>query len=67
MKIPYRYRDYFKDVWADVPERGAVLTAVGPRGFVGRRWRCKQCGQDLKPNTAGAQSHIAKHLKEAQR
>jgi hypothetical protein len=28
-------------------------------------WECRLCGQRLKPNTAGAQSHIAKHLRIA--
>lgn len=30
------------------------------------KWVCRQCGQKLQPNTAGAQAHVAKHLREAE-
>jgi len=63
--LPLRYTDYFAVVQETVPEAGIVMTAVGPRGFVGWRWKCRRCGQHLKPNTAGAQSHLAKHLRAA--
>jgi hypothetical protein len=63
MKVPMRYEPYFKDILADVPGR-VVMTSVGPRGVLGRVWRCLLCGQDIKPNNLGAQSHVAKHLRE---
>lgn len=61
--MPLRYLDYFKDIWVDVPEP-VVMTAFGPRTPVARRWVCRLCGKALKPNTAGAQSHVAKHVRE---
>ncbi len=63
MRIPERYVPYFKDVWVELGP--TIATSVGPRGTVGRRWVCRRCGSSLKPNSAGAQSHIAKHLREA--
>jgi hypothetical protein len=62
--MPIRYQSRFAKVQVEIPELGTVATAVGPRGYVGWRWKCLQCGRLLKPNTAGAQSHVAKHLRE---
>lgn len=62
--VPLRYQNLFKAVQVDIPGR-EIMTAVGPRGIVGWRWRCNRCGQEIKPNTAGAQSHTAKHLRES--
>jgi hypothetical protein len=28
-------------------------------------WECRRCCQRIKPNTAGAQSHVAKHVRAA--
>ena len=67
MQLPRRYIDYFKDIWVDVPEAGTVSTSVGPVGYVGRRWVCRQCAKAIKPNTAAAQSHIAKHVREREK
>ena len=41
-----------------------VMTSVGPRSSVAYRWKCYRCGKIIKPNTAGAQSHLAKHVRE---
>lgn len=27
-------------------------------------WQCRYCGQVIKPNSAGAQSHLVKHLRD---
>jgi hypothetical protein len=65
MKIPARYRDSFTEVAVDVPP--VVMTAVGPRPAVGYRWKCLRCGKIIKQNTATAQSHVAKHVRETGR
>jgi hypothetical protein len=64
IRVPARYRGLLCEVMVDIPELGTVATSVGPRGILGRRWKCYLCGQLLKPNTAGAQSHLAKHVRE---
>ena len=64
-QLPARYVEYFKAIDVEIPEAGVVMTSVGPRGFIGIRWQCCRCGQRLRPNAAGAQSHIAKHMREA--
>lgn len=61
MRIPARYRDDFVEVAIDVGP--AVMTSVGPRFAVGYRWKCNRCRQVIKQNTAGAQSHLAKHVR----
>lgn len=63
--LPLRYQLHFKDVQVEIPELGTVATSVGPRGYVGWRWECKHCGKRIKPNNAGAQSHIAFHVRRA--
>jgi hypothetical protein len=63
MSVPARYLDRLQEVAVDCEP--VVITAVGPRSAVGYRWKCLRCGQLLKRNTAGAQSHIAKHVREA--
>lgn len=64
MKLPARYRDNFTEVAVDVEP--VIMTSVGPRSSVGYRWKCNRCGQTIKRNTAGAQSHIAKHVRDSQ-
>lgn len=32
--------------------------------YLPERWICRLCRKELKPNNAGAQSHLAKHLRE---
>lgn len=61
--LPERYISHFSAIDVTIPELGTIATSVGPRGRLGRRWRCRRCGKEIKPNTAGAQSHIAKHLR----
>lgn len=54
--LPRRYRDRFREL--------RTTTADGLRWFF--MWECRRCGQRLKPNTAGAQSQIARYLREVQ-
>lgn len=61
MRIPARYRDAFVEVCVNTPP--VVMTAVGPRSAVAYRWKCNRCGAIIKPNTAGAQSHLAFHVR----
>lgn len=61
MQLPDRYASRFQAV--DVPGERVVMTSVGARHDVKRVWRCRICGKEIKPNSAGAQSHIAKHLR----
>lgn len=63
MPMPARYRGTFVEVAVDAPP--IVMTASGPRPSVGYRWKCNRCGKVIKQNTAAAQSHIAKHVREA--
>ena len=63
MRMPSRYRDYFVEVAVDVEP--VVMTAKGPRAAVGYRWKCNRCGHIIKQNTAAAQSHLAKHVRQA--
>lgn len=63
--IPARYRDHFVEVAVAVPP--IIETLAGPRSAVGYRWKCNKCGAILKEYTAGAQAHIAKHVREAER
>ncbi len=53
--LPSRYWRTFREV--------RTRTKDGSQGFY--LWECRMCGQRLKPNTAGAQSHVAKHLRKA--
>lgn len=62
-KVPFRYGDQFIEVSVDSPP--VVMTAVGPRAALASRWKCRMCGKCIKPNNAGAQSHIALHLRLA--
>ena len=62
MRMPARYRDSFVEVAVDVPP--VVMTAVGPRAAVAYRWKCNRCGKAIMKNTAAAQSHLAKHVRE---
>jgi hypothetical protein len=61
--VPVRYQAHFMQVWADGDR--IVHTSAGERRDVKLVWRCKLCGREIKPNTAGAQSHIAWHLRKA--
>lgn len=65
MLVPARYRPFYVEVAVDVPP--VVMTAVGPRSAVGYRWKCNRCGAVIQRNTAGAQSHLAKHVREKTR
>jgi hypothetical protein len=56
-----------------IPKRYASLLLMSRIRTVGIRpqddkpvetWICILCGQGIKPNPAGAQSHLAKHLRE---
>jgi len=56
VSIPLRYRRYFNYQ----PER---------RGYrqhhrCDEAWICKICGRAIRPNNAGAQSHVTKHVRE---
>lgn len=51
--LPRRYRERFREVRAKAVD--------GVRWYF--LWECRACGRHLKPNTAGAQSHVAKHLR----
>lgn len=53
--LPRRYRATFRELRA--------VTVNGLQWFF--LWECRTCGRRVKPNTAGAQSHIAKHLRDA--
>lgn len=59
MPIPFRYQRAFRLVL--VARRGSSYRGGGERIF---HWECRRCGQVIKPNNAGAQSHVAKHLRE---
>lgn len=50
--VPYRYAREFRVI------RVAPLHSTEPF-----HWQCRRCGQIIRPNTAGAQSHVAKHLR----
>ena len=52
--LPLRYRGRFREV--------RTKTADGLKWFF--LWECRACGLHIKPNTAGAQSHTAKHLRK---
>lgn len=56
---PYRYRPHFRDI--KVGREGSSYRGGG-RSII--HWQCRLCGQIIKPNTAGAQSHIAKHVRQ---
>lgn len=60
-RIPERYRAWFKAELVDCEP--IVMTSVGPRASLCSRWRCRVCGHLIKPNNAGAASHVAKHTK----
>lgn len=51
--IPGRYRNYFRDL--------RVTRADGTWSLM---WECRMCGQIIQRNTAGAQSHLAKHVRQ---
>ena len=63
MRVSFRYADNFAAVQVDVPGHD-VMTSVGLRSAVGWRWKCRLCGKLLRPNTAGAQTHIAMHVQQ---
>lgn len=63
LRIPARYRDDFIEVMVDGPP--VVMTSVGPRSTLCRCWKCNRCLQLIRPNTAAAQSHIAKHVRRS--
>jgi len=60
-RVPSLWLEYFKDTWWDGSR--VVMTSVGPRRDLVRVWQCRMCGQALTPNTAGANSHLAKHCR----
>lgn len=64
LRLPARYRDYFVEVMVDGPP--VIMTSVGPRPTLARRWKCNRCAQLLKPNTAAAQSHVMKHVRQVE-
>lgn len=51
--LPQRYLKHFVNEWTHIGYRS--------RGVTG--WKCKLCGITIRPNAAGAQSHIAKHVR----
>lgn len=51
--LPSRYLLYFQP-----------LRVAYANGTYEQKWRCRRCGQVIKRNTAGAQSHLAKHVRE---
>ena len=62
-EIPIRYRDYFRDLRVTVP--GSSYRG-GTANFK-LHWECRRCGQVIQRNAAGAQSHLAKHVRAATR
>jgi hypothetical protein len=54
MMLPTRYLRTFTNVWTHTGYKSRTVTA----------WACKLCGKEIRPNAAGAQSHIAKHVRE---
>ena len=54
-RIPSRYVTFFR------LQRGTVGIVRGDTQP--ERWICRVCSLAVKPNAAGAQSHIAKHLR----
>lgn len=56
MMVPTRYLAWFVNDWQRTGYKSRSVVA----------WQCKLCGKSLRPNTAGAQSHIAKHVRERQ-
>lgn len=52
--LPSRYWRTFREV--------RTRTEDGLQWFY--LWECRSCGQRLKPNTAGAQAHVAKHVRQ---
>lgn len=61
-RIPARYRDLFVEVIVDGPP--VVMTSVGPRSALHRRWKCNHCGKTVKPNTAGIHAHFMLHVRQ---
>ena len=53
LALPRRYRDYFRD-----------LRVTYTNGTWELHWECRMCGKVIKRNAAGAQSHLAKHVRE---
>jgi hypothetical protein len=51
--MPSRYLVYFQP-----------LRETYENGTWEMKWKCRRCGKVIKRNTAGAQSHLAKHLRE---
>lgn len=51
--VPFRYRNYFRYLRVNYDDLTYEM-----------KWECRMCGQILKRNTAGAQSHLAKHVRE---
>ena len=52
--LPHRYRPYFRLVRTDSERQPGCWYFL---------WECLRCGRMIQPNTAGAQSHIAAHVK----
>jgi hypothetical protein len=57
MKIPARYEREFRR------QTGRVGICKGDSRP--EMWICRRCGLHILPNTLGAQSHIAKHVRQA--
>ena len=53
--LPFRYHYMFREIRTKAED--------GLRWFF--LWECRRCGKTIKPNTAGVQSHIAKHVRGA--
>ena len=60
-RVPRKYGPYFRHRFVDGDP--VVATAVGLRPTLHHRWECRMCGKQIIPNTAAAQSHIAKHAR----
>lgn len=63
ISMPVRYRDYYTEVTIDTDP--IVMTSI--RHAVGYRWKCNRCSKIIKKNTAAAQSHLTKHVREIER
>lgn len=68
-RLPFRYVEFFRAVLAPDPSLPTVAISVPPyaRAVLSHRWECRRCGLRLKPNNAGAVSHLAKHCRAIER